>query len=264
MRLSTSAVAAIALALAARAGAQDIAQRVAAVRNGTVEMHFASRAGVCGDGDQSLSIGGSMHMGRYDAGSEWRCEPGPVRVRLQVEDGAVRDIRTAVGQPRRPGTDRVTDLGVVPASSAASFFLQLAKSAGSHVSNAAVTPVILADSVYPWRDLLAVARDSATRSRGTRSSAAPWLSRFAGAKMSGHENDLSASDDDGSASDESEARTSAVFALSQLRNHEGITPLIQVAQTNRDLRVRRSALFWLGQSGDPRALELFERILASQ
>ncbi|HEX5971250.1 MAG TPA: HEAT repeat domain-containing protein [Gemmatimonadaceae bacterium] len=251
----------IALVFGATLQAQDIARRVSAVREGTVELHFASRSGVCGDGAQSLSIGGSMHVGRYDADGTWGCEPGPVRVRLEVDDGVVREIRTSVGRLRRPANvEGWTDLGAVPAAQAAAWLLGLAKSADSHVSNAAITPVILADSVYPWRELLAIARDTATRSRGTRSSAAMWLSRFAAARMSGHENDLSAPDDE-PRSDESEARSSAVFALSQLRNHEGVAPLIQVAQTNRDPRVRRSALFWLGQSGDPRALELFERIL---
>jgi hypothetical protein len=244
--------------------AQDIAQRVSAVRDGRVELHFASRPGVCGNGDQGISVGRSMHFGRYDADDAWYCEPGPVRVRLLVEDGTVRDIRTSVGQPHRSSSDtRVTDLGAVPAASAAAYFLQLAKIANGHVSNLAITPAILADSAYPWRDLLAVARDTGTRSRGTRSSAALWLSRFAGAKMSGHVNDLSEPDDE-TVSDESQARTSAVFALSQLRNHEGIPPLLQVAQTNRDPRVRRQALFWLGQSGDPRGIDLFEKILSSR
>jgi len=35
----------------------------------------------------------------------------------------------------------------------------------------------------------------------------------------------------------------------------------EVARNNRDPEVRRSALFWLGQSGDPRAISLFEEIL---
>lgn len=256
-----SMAAATAFAVASTARAQDIAQRVSAVPNGTVELRFASRPGVCGNGDEGISVGRSMHMGRYDADDASYCEPGPVRVRLRMEDGAVRDIRTSVGRPaQRASGERTTDLGPVPAADAAAYFLELAKTASSHVSSAAITPAILADSVYPWRELLSIARDTTTRSRGTRSSAALWLSRFAGARMSGHENDLSDPDDE-PRSDESEARTSAVFALSQLRNHEGVPPLLQVAQTNRDARVRRSALFWLGQSGDPRALELFERIL---
>jgi len=261
-RCGLAMAAAVALTLPSTARAQEIAQRVRAVGQGTVEMHFTSRPGVCGSGDQGISIGSSMHFGQYDAGDAWYCEPGPVRVRLRVEEGVVRDIRTSVGQPRQRSADaRTTDLGAVPAPAAAAYFLQLARTANSHVSNVAITAAIVADSVYPWRDLLAIARDSVTRSRGTRNSAALWLSRFAAAKMSGRENDLSAPDDS-IVSDESQARTSAVFALSQLRNHEGIAPLVQVAQTNQDARVRRQALFWLGQSGDPRALDLFERVLS--
>ena len=37
--------------------------------------------------------------------------------------------------------------------------------------------------------------------------------------------------------------------------------LIQVARTNRNAVVRRQAIFWLGQSKDPRALSFFEEIL---
>jgi len=254
-------VAGTALTIAVPVVAQSIAERVSAVGQGTVELQFASRPGVCGNGDDGVSIGRSMHVGRYDADDPWSCEPGPVRVRLQIAAGAVRDIQTSVGRAgRRSGNERVTSLGTVPAAAAAAYFLQLAKTADSRVSNRAIMPAVVADSVYPWRELLAVARDTATRSRGTRSSAELWLSRFAGVKLSGHPNDLSAPDDE-TVSDESQMRGSAVFALAQLRNHEGIAPLLQVARTNHDAYVRRQALFWLGQSGDPRALGLFEEIL---
>ncbi len=37
--------------------------------------------------------------------------------------------------------------------------------------------------------------------------------------------------------------------------------LIAVARTNRDSEIRKKALFWLGQSNDPRALDLFEELL---
>jgi HEAT repeat protein len=53
----------------------------------------------------------------------------------------------------------------------------------------------------------------------------------------------------------------AVFALSQRRNGEAVQALIQVARNNRDPEVRRTALFWLGQTNDPRAVALFEEIL---
>jgi hypothetical protein len=37
--------------------------------------------------------------------------------------------------------------------------------------------------------------------------------------------------------------------------------LIQVARTNANPAVRKQAMFWLGQSRDPRALEFFREIL---
>ena len=53
----------------------------------------------------------------------------------------------------------------------------------------------------------------------------------------------------------------AVFALSQLPADEGVPKLIQVARSNRNPEVRKQAIFWLGQSRDPRALAFFEEVL---
>jgi HEAT repeat protein len=52
-----------------------------------------------------------------------------------------------------------------------------------------------------------------------------------------------------------------VFVLSQLRNGEGVPALLEVARSNPSDVVRSRSLFWLGQSGDQRALDLFEAIL---
>ena len=69
--------------------------------------------------------------------------------------------------------------------------------------------------------------------------------------------------DDGreSTDPDSELKKQAVFALSQQRRSESVSTLIEVARTNRDPDVRRTALFWLGQSNDPRAVSGFEEIL---
>ena len=56
-------------------------------------------------------------------------------------------------------------------------------------------------------------------------------------------------------------KSHAVFVLSQLPREEGIPQLLQVARSNKSWRVRSKALFWLGQSGDPRAIDLFESVL---
>jgi len=60
---------------------------------------------------------------------------------------------------------------------------------------------------------------------------------------------------------ETEIRKKAVFALSQLPKDEGVPKLIEVARSHRDAAVRKQAIFWLGQSRDPRALAFFEQVL---
>ena len=52
-----------------------------------------------------------------------------------------------------------------------------------------------------------------------------------------------------------------MFALSQLPADEGVPLLIEVAQTHPQPEVRKQAFFWLGQSKDPRAVALFEKVL---
>ena len=61
-----------------------------------------------------------------------------------------------------------------------------------------------------------------------------------------------------------EVREQAVFALSQRPREEAVPALIAVARTNKDPEVRKKALFWLGQSHDPRAIDLFEELLTKR
>jgi HEAT repeat protein len=56
-------------------------------------------------------------------------------------------------------------------------------------------------------------------------------------------------------------RETAVFALSQRPRDEGVPALITIAKKNPDPELRRKAIFWLGQSDDPRAIALFEELL---
>jgi len=57
-------------------------------------------------------------------------------------------------------------------------------------------------------------------------------------------------------------RETAVFALSQRPRDEGVPALIRIVKENRDPDLRRKAIFWLGQSDDPRAIALFEELLS--
>jgi hypothetical protein len=49
--------------------------------------------------------------------------------------------------------------------------------------------------------------------------------------------------------------------LSQLPKDEGVPLLIRLAETHKSVEVRKQAMFWLGQSQDPRALQFFEQVL---
>ena len=184
---------------------------------------------------------------------------GPVQVRLTLEDGAVNRVQYWVGPLR---SREARDLGAVPAPEAARYLMTIARRGTPRASAKAIFPAVLADSAVVWPDLLAIAKDTDTRSRSTRMEAMLFLSRFASGAVAGHPNQPFDDDDEDVSEDES-LKVHAVFVLSQLRNGEGIPDLLQIARTNPDRRVRSHALFWLGQSGDPRALALFESLLRS-
>jgi HEAT repeat protein len=162
-------------------------------------------------------------------------------------------VDTYVGGRWRPA-EGVTDLGDVSAPEAARLLIGLAASAGG-AGEHAVFPATLADSVIVWPELLRLARDTSVPA-GTRRSAVFWLGQAAGDAATRGLADLV---DDGGV--DRSVQEHAVFALSQRPADEGVPALIRIARTHRDPEVRKKALFWLGQSGDPRALALFEEIL---
>jgi hypothetical protein len=270
MRTTTmNAAAALALLATAcvseRAESQALAQRVRAAGDGVVEMRYATRPGICGDGRRYFSIGRHSFYGEWNSadGRDLRtCVPG-ARVRMRVERGAVTEVRLTVGpRPTSAGAsgERVTDLGEVSSVQAASYFLDLASEGVGQRSHGAITAAVVADSASVWRRLLAIATETSGVSGSARRDAMFWVSRFAAAKVGGHAEDLAAAEDD-DGDEQDDTRSAAVFALSQMRGKQGVEPLLQIARSNRDPRVRQKALFWLGQSGDPRAVTLFREIL---
>ena len=227
--------------------AQDLEGRVSAVTSGTVHLSFAARPGVCGDGMNNISTR------RDDEEWESDCENGPVRVAVRIRDHQVVALRTYVGgRWREPSA--ATDLGPVRPREAATYFIELAKSR-REIGGDPVLPATLADSVSVWPSLLRLARDPGLPS-DRRRNAVFWLGQAAEA-AAGLALDSVVSDPHG----DREVRKQAVFALSQRDPAESVPRLIHIVKTNRDPELRKTALFWLGQSEDPRALELFEQIL---
>ncbi len=241
MRIGAVGLAAALLLVATTAPAvraQSLAARAAVVRDGKVRMSFAARPGVCGNG-RSISVSRST--------SDWvgDCESGPVRVVITRRDGRVVDVDTYVGGRWREGS-AATDLGTVPARAAADYLVSL-RLKGS------LFPATLADSAVVWPQLLSIAKDGSLDHR-VRKDAVFWLGQAAGDAAT---KDLAALAD----SSDRDIQEAAVFALSQLAEGGGVPDLIRIARTHPDPEVRRRALFWLGQSNDPRALALFEEIL---
>jgi hypothetical protein len=267
-RVFQSARGAIALLAAAvtTLAAQGIARRISQVKDGTVRMSFASRADVCGNGAGNVSTGNGTHR-TINSGTgytttrhnEWEddCAPGPVRVAIDIADGKPIALRSYVGGRWRPGTD-VTDLGTVPVKEAVDYLLDNLARAEGKVAGEAIFPATIADSMVVWPRLLALAKDD-SRSRNVRSQAVFWVSQAAGDKATDGLKEVV-----GDAAADQDVRLQAVFALSQRPRDEGIPALLDVARTSKDPKIRKQAIFWLGQSGDSRAIAYFESVLVKK
>lgn len=221
----------------------------------TVRLAFKARAGVCGNGS-----GNSWSSGRSERNrkGEWEseCDPGPVRVAVDVVNGTPSAIRFYVGG-RWGSKGDATDAGTVGAVEAARYFGGLAEHAMGKVAREAIVVATLADSSDVSAMLLRVAKDD-RREREVRKNAVFWLGQAVGdavAPLDGLAND---NDED------IEIRKQAVFALSQRPKDEAVPALIKIVHGKGDPRVRKQAIFWLGQSGDPRALAYFEEVLTKK
>ena len=263
-RTTAFVLAALAVA-AAVAPAQSIASRVARVNNGTVRMSFKVKPGICGSGNSIWHVGG---RGRTTWGDNWRssrdveydieCSTGPARLVLDRTGGEITDVRFYVGGQWRPAGSDVVDLGMVPAQEAANYLVSLAQSERGSMGEKAIFPATMADSAEIWPALLKIARNPDIP-RSTRTQSVFWLGQAAGEVATRGLNDLVVDNNV-----DREVREQAVFALSQRPREEGVPALIAVARTNKDPEIRKKALFWLGQSHDPRALDLFEELLTKK
>jgi HEAT repeat protein len=263
-RAANTVLAALAM-MAAAAPAQSIASRVARVGNGTVRMTFASRPGICGSGNSIMHSNG---RGRTTWDNDWNrsrdveweseCSVGPARVVIDRRGGEISDLRFYVGGRWRPGGPDVVDLGTVPAREAAEYLLSIAQNERGSMGEKAIFPATIADSVEIWPSLIRIARNPDVP-RNTRTQSVFWLGQAAGDAATANLRDIVVDN-----SVDREVREQAVFALSQRPREEGVPALIAVARTNKDPEIRKKALFWLGQSNDPRALDLFEELLTKK
>jgi hypothetical protein len=168
---------------------------------------------------------------------------GPRLLRIARNTGVQREVRKSatfwLGQSGHPA--------------AIAGLQELIDDADEEIAKSAIFAVSQLRTDEGARILLAVAR-AESRPTEVRKSAIFWLGQAAGEKATEGLKDLVGDED-------AEIKKSAVFALSQMKSDQSLDALMDIAKNSKDREARKSALFWLGQSRDPRVLALFEEIL---
>jgi hypothetical protein len=221
---------------------------------------------ICGFGDFGRGSRG-WGMTLDDDESSWGTRDGAppialatVEIYAAVRDGEVRRLRFASeGCPVQAGQQRVVWLdGVRPAASV-DFIARLASRSdaakgdrrGKDLDDLALAGLSFhADPAAPLA-LVHLAREG--ESEELRSQALFWLAQSGEPRAARWIREAIARDPAG------QVREQGVFALSQL---EDSTPLLlALLRESADRDVKRQAIFWLGQSDDPRATAEIERLL---
>ena len=276
VRFSTLPIAAALIAAASPAFAQtDLATRVSRSPDGVVHVQFASRPGTCGDGHDAIGFRRAFFAESFQSIGRWNaptCVAGPVRVALTVSGGQVTRLKTFVSGSWTATAERVTDLGTVTPTEAASYFFALiprVERVDGRDKSRILLPAVLADAGDVIPQLTSLARDD-RRTQETRRQAIQWLGLLGDSKVvptlvafarAGGAGPVSEDvDEDDTAPGMKGLATSAMAALSYVADGAGVPALIDIARTG-SLGARNSAVFWLGQAGDPRAIAALHAII---
>jgi hypothetical protein len=253
-------------AAAQGAGAQSLENRIASAR-GTVAFEVNSRRNVCGNG-MSITISddsaagwttrsrkSGMHIGRSFAGESSICEEAPARVQLAHSGATVTDVRVTVGGHEARAD---TELGAISPPEAQRYLLSIAPGLANHSADQAVMAAAIVDAPSPWRRMLEIARAN-DASDGARKASLFWVSHEASTVATVGLTDVAMDDASGNS-----VRSDALFYLAQRKDGEGIPSLIRVVRESKSMKLKKDAIFFLSQSRDPRALDLFEKLLAGR
>ena len=258
-------------ALGAQAGS-SLARRVAAAPDGEVRLTYATRSNVCGDGRDGVAIGNSMHFGSnsesYGGWSNMRCDHGPARVTLTVEGHRVVSVRTRVAGTWSSASSDVTDLGTVPATEAAAYFLTLVPALDGS-GRARYDPMLaaaVADSVNIAPEMLRIGRTTSL-SRETRRRAIHWTGALGDKSMVAPLVEIARSNGgDGTSADDigpgNGLDGAATAALSMIPDDAGVPALTELARDGSE-SVRKAAVFWLGQRDDEKSRAVVRAVAAN-
>jgi len=188
---------------------------------------------------------------RRDVDSPRSCIGGPIRVAIGRDNGVTVSVRTRVGgQWSASGSE--TDIGSVPPDEAARYFLGLSRELSGRNSNEAMSAAVFADAGDISPELGRLVRDRDVGPE-TRKQALFWFGQGDAPTKS-----LVQLYDN---LDARSLREHFAFVVSQRHDNEAIDKLIDLARTDRDAEVRKQAMFWLGQTKDPRAIKFFHDVL---
>ena len=253
-----------------------LAQRVSSAPDGVVRVQFAGRSGTCGDGKDMVGYRNALFMDSFQSIGKWNapdCRPGPVRVALTVANGKATKVKTSVGGDWRRTSERVTDLGTITSSEAATYFFglipQIERFSSGRDKSRFLLPAVLADDPIALPRLISLARDDA-RLQETRRQAIQWIgllgdarvvpvlvefARGGGAAPAGED-----INEDDEAPGKKGLATTAMAALSTLADGAGVPALIDLSRTGTS-GTKGAAVFWLGQTGDPRAFAALHTVI---
>ena len=139
-------------------------------------------------------------------------------------------------------------LGQQDDDAALDVLLQAARNDRSHdVREQAVFGISQIENTEATEALIDLARSGPS---DIRENAIFWLGQVASDRAAEALGEV-VNDDDG----DTEVQKQAVFSISQLPADQSVPMLIEIARTHAKAKIRKDAIFWLGQTDDPRALE---------
>jgi len=272
--------------------AQSLVRQIDRIRNGTVQLTYASRPGLCGDGRETIRSGSSIVVlpsmfgrGRSDMDV---CFTGPVRVAVGRSDGETVSYRVHVGGRWSAASD-ATDLGTVSAPDAARYFLDEAMRASGRNAEYALAAAVFADSVDLTPDLVRIARSQDAKHE-LRGRAVFYIATYDDPAATRTLRQLAAQDDL-----DDDVRGAAIIALGRedmtdddvnwLRNlYPGVSEKLRdnvflavsqsdgptasrwlasvVTDARQSEHTREQAMFWLGQGRGPTAdlVRLYDKL----
>ncbi|MDB4908875.1 MAG: hypothetical protein JWO05_3659 [Gemmatimonadetes bacterium] len=258
MRRLVSLAAAALIAAPLTSGAQaPLASAIEHAPDGVVRLQYAARQGVCGDGRDVVAMGEMLFMRDLTSYGHFKgvdCQPGPLRVSLTRSGGRTTRSVVQVGGSWRSTSEHVTDLGVVSSREAADYILSIVPQLeGGRQRERSLLPAVLAADFDALPPLLSLAR-STSRTRDTRRQAIQWIGVLGDREQVPALASLVHADDS-----EDGIATSALGALAALRNDAGLPTLLGIARnTAESITLRKSALFWAGQSPTTKTSDIVE------